>query len=72
VTGPFSHGPNSAIDGYWDQWSKSSLNESRHSKLLGVTLAHLKDADARAKMSPRVPLLMAVRNKLALVLREER
>ena len=41
-------------------------------ELLGMTLAHLKDAEARAEMSPRVPLLMAVRDKLAQGLREER
>jgi hypothetical protein len=41
-------------------------------ELLGMTLAHLKDAEARAEMSPRVPLLMAVRDKLAHALREDR
>ena len=41
-------------------------------ELLGMTLAHLKDAEARAAMSPRVALLMAIRDKLALGLREER
>jgi hypothetical protein len=41
-------------------------------ELLGMTLAHLKDAEARAEMSPRVALLMAIRDKLALGLREER
>jgi hypothetical protein len=40
-------------------------------ELLGITLAHLNDAEARAEVSPRVPLLMAVRDKLALALREE-
>lgn len=40
-------------------------------ELLGMTLAHLNDAEARAELSPRVPLLMAVRDKLALALREE-
>lgn len=40
-------------------------------ELLGTTLAHLNDAEARAETSPRVPLLMAIRNKLALGLREE-
>lgn len=40
-------------------------------ELLGMTLAHLNDAEARAEMSPRVPLLMAIRDKLALALREE-
>jgi hypothetical protein len=40
-------------------------------ELLGMTLAHLNDAEARAETSPRVPLLMAIREKLALGLREE-
>ena len=42
-------------------------------ELLGLTLNHLKDAaDARAEMSPPVALLMAIRDKLALGLTEER
>ena len=40
-------------------------------ELLGMTLAHLSDAEARVDLSPRLPLLMAVRDKLALALREE-
>ena len=40
-------------------------------ELLGMTLAHLNDAEARADISPRMPLLMAIRDKLALALREE-
>jgi hypothetical protein len=40
-------------------------------ELLGMTLAHLNDAETRAEVSPRVPLLMAIRDKLALALREE-
>jgi hypothetical protein len=40
-------------------------------ELLGMTLAHLNDAEARSDMSPRVPLLMAIRDKCALALREE-
>jgi hypothetical protein len=38
-------------------------------ELLGMTLAHLNVAESRAEMSPRVPLLMAIRDKLALALR---
>ena len=41
-------------------------------ELLGMTLAHLNDAEASVEVSPRVPLLMAIRDKLALALREER
>lgn len=40
-------------------------------ELLGMTLAHLNDAEARIALSPRVPLLMAIRDKLAFALREE-
>lgn len=40
-------------------------------ELLGMTLAHLNDAEARNEVSPRVPLLMAIRDKLANALREE-
>jgi hypothetical protein len=40
-------------------------------ELLAMTLAHLNDAEARGEVSPRVPLLMAVRDKLAAALREE-
>jgi len=38
-------------------------------ELLGMTLAHLDKAEARGDMSARVPLPMAVRDKLALALR---
>lgn len=41
-------------------------------ELLGMTLAHLNDAEARGEVSPRVPLLMAIRDKLASALREDR
>lgn len=40
-------------------------------ELLGMTLAHLNDAEASGEVSPRVALLMAIRDKLALALREE-
>ena len=40
-------------------------------ELLGMTLAHLNDAESRADMSPRMPLLMAIRDKLAFGLQEE-
>ena len=40
-------------------------------ELLGMTLAHLNDADASGEVSPRVPLLMGIRDKLAAALREE-
>ncbi len=40
-------------------------------ELLGMTLGHLNVAEARVELSPRVPLLMAIRDKLAVALREE-
>jgi hypothetical protein len=40
-------------------------------ELLAMTLAHLNDAESRREVSPRVPLLMAIRDKLAIALREE-
>jgi hypothetical protein len=40
-------------------------------ELLGMTLAHLNNAEARREVSPRVPLLMSIRDKLAVALREE-
>jgi hypothetical protein len=40
-------------------------------ELLGMTLAHLNVAEARSDLSPRVPLLMTIRDKIALALREE-
>jgi hypothetical protein len=40
-------------------------------ELLAMTLAHLNDAEARGEVSPRVPLLMSIRDRIALALREE-
>jgi hypothetical protein len=40
-------------------------------ELLGMTLAHLGTAESRGDMTSRVPLLMAIRDKLATALREE-
>ncbi|MEO5566880.1 MAG: hypothetical protein ABIR92_00215 [Gemmatimonadaceae bacterium] len=39
--------------------------------LLAMTLAHLNDAEARREVSPRVPLLMGIRDKLAASLQED-
>ena len=50
---------------------RAELERVEALELLGMTLAHLKAAEARVEMSPRVPLLMAIRDKLALALREE-
>ena len=50
---------------------KVTLERVEALELLGMTLAHLNDAESRGEISPRVPLLMAIRDKLALALREE-
>jgi hypothetical protein len=39
-------------------------------ELLGMTLAHLGVAESRAELSPRIPLLMIIRDKLTVALRE--
>lgn len=51
---------------------KVELERVEALELLGMTLAHLNDAEARAELSPRVPLLMTIRDKLALAIREGR
>jgi len=40
-------------------------------ELLAMTLAHLNDPEARAEVSSRLPLLMTIRDKLAIALRED-
>lgn len=50
---------------------KMELERVEALELLGMTLAHLKDAESRVEVSPRVSLLMAIRDKLALALRED-
>jgi hypothetical protein len=51
--------------------ARIELEQIEAIELLGLTLAHLNDAEGRADVSPRVPLLMAIRDKLAIGLREE-
>ncbi|HEY3844469.1 MAG TPA: hypothetical protein VGL48_14550 [Acidimicrobiales bacterium] len=51
---------------------KNELERIEVLELLAMTLAHLNDAEARAELSPRVPLLMTIRDRLATGLREER
>lgn len=40
-------------------------------ELLAMTLAHLNEAQARGGVSPRVPLLLTIRDRLAIALRED-
>lgn len=51
--------------------SAVELERAEGLELLALTLAHLKIAEERAELSPRVPLLMTIRDKLAAALREE-
>jgi hypothetical protein len=39
-------------------------------ELLAMTLAHLNHAETVAEVSPRIPLLLSIRDKLAPSLRE--
>ena len=50
---------------------KIELERVEALELLGMTLAHLNIAEVRTDATPRVALLMSVRDKLALALREE-
>ncbi len=64
----------SEMDRGWiqsDRMIRIELERIEALELLGMTLAHLNDAEARGEVTPRVPLLMAVRDKLAVGLREE-
>ncbi len=40
-------------------------------ELLAMTLAHLNDAESRGEVSPRLPHLLAIRDKRAIALREQ-
>ncbi len=40
-------------------------------ELMGMVLAHLSSAEAAGDLSPRVPMLMVIRDKLAEGLREQ-
>ncbi len=50
---------------------KIELERVEALELLGMTLAHLNVSESRSDMTPRVALLMSIREKLALALREE-
>jgi hypothetical protein len=71
TTGTTRSGPSWTMAGYDCTMVGIELERVEALELLGMTLAHLNDAEARGELSPRVPLLMAVRDKLARALREE-
>ena len=50
---------------------KVELGRIEALELLGMTLAHLNEAETRVEISPRIALLMTIRDKLAGALRED-
>lgn len=54
----------------WDRMARVTFERVEALELLGMTLAHLSDAESRAELSLRMPLLMAIRDKLAAALRK--
>ncbi len=64
-------GPSRARDGYYRTMVTVQLERIEALELLGLTLAHLTVAEARADLSPRIPLLMTIRDKIAVALRED-
>ncbi len=41
-------------------------------ELMALVLAHLNHAEATSELSARIPMLLGIRDKLALALREDR
>jgi len=64
-------GPERTGSGYAGAVVTSELEPVEALELLGMTLAHLNDAEASGEVSARIPLLMAIRDKLAAALRED-
>src|ERR1700722_11619332 len=62
---------NGPVVGRMEPMIRVELERVEALELLGMTLAHLNVAEARLEMSPRIPLLMAIRDKLAIALQEE-
>ena len=60
-----------ACSGSWSREVRVELERIEALELLAMTLAHLNDASTRGEVSPRVPLLMAIRDKVVHALREE-
>lgn len=57
--------------GYNDTMASVELERVEMLELLAMTLAHLNIAEERRELSPRVPLLMGIRDKLAASLQED-
>jgi len=69
--GPSTGGPNGTRSGYNRAIVSLEFERVEALELLGMVLAHLSIAETRSELSPRVPLLMGIRDKLAEALREE-
>lgn len=57
--------------GYDGAMAPVALERVEILELLALTLAHLNIAETSGELSPRVPLLMGIRDKLAHALRED-
>ncbi len=59
------------MPGYYRTMIHLELERVECLDLLAMVLAHLNHAEASGELSPRVPMLMTLRDKLATGLREE-
>lgn len=59
------------MNGYDGAMASVALERVEILELLALTLAHLNIAEASGELSPRVPLLIGIRAKLAHALRED-
>ena len=64
-------GPIRTTPGYDRTMVPLPLERVEALELLAMTMAHLKIAEESADLSPRVPVLMSIRDKLAHALRED-
>ena len=64
-------GPKRTGHGYYWTVIQVELERVEGLELLAMVLAHLNHAEASGELSPRVPMLMTLRDKLATGLREE-
>lgn len=64
-------GSNRASTGYYWTNMNAELERFETLEVLAMVLAHLNYAEANRELSPRVPLLMGIRDKLAAALRED-
>ena len=68
---PCTGGPNGSAPGHYWTVAVVEFERIEAPELLGMTLAHLNDAQASGEVSAGFPLLLAIREELATALREE-